>query len=119
MDRLGTWLNDMHGQSMALKPCKAYMPTYAQLAERFKDSVFVTIVGNASPELRQLMKKWQVKATPTFRIYRDGENVDQFSGTGGSKLKNAILPLIKDDEAGKDWTEQTHTELKFNNSSDE
>lgn len=42
------------------RPCKAFMPTYHQLAERFSDFVMLEITGDETPELRQVMKDWKV-----------------------------------------------------------
>jgi thiol-disulfide isomerase/thioredoxin len=137
------------------RPCKAFMPTYHQLAERFSDFVMLEITGDETPELRQVMKEWkvriqgggggeaaglkgrgqcrnpgtfwnkslvsrhwpfscpleQIKTTPTFRIYRNGEVIDTVSGTRDNKLLNALLTHIKDGEMGRDWTEVTHEEF--------
>lgn len=43
------------------RPCKAFMATYHQFAERFADSVLLEVTGDENPELRKLMKTWEVK----------------------------------------------------------
>ncbi len=87
------------------------MSKYHQYAERFADSVLLQIVGDENPELRKLMKEWAVKVTPTFRLYRSGELVDTTTGTGSSKLENAILSKLVEGERGQDWAEVTHEDM--------
>lgn len=45
----------------------------------------------------------KVKATPTFFLYRNGEQQHSFSGIKNDALKKAILERLKPDEAGRDW----------------
>lgn len=95
------------------------MSTYHSFAERFADSVLLEVVGDESPELRKLMKTWEVKVTPTFRLLRDGQLVETVTGTGNSKLLKAILANLKDGERGQDWVEATHEELVSTHADDE
>lgn len=46
---------------VSCRPCKAFMATYHQFAERFADSVLLEVTGDENPELRKLMKTWEVK----------------------------------------------------------
>ena len=59
----------------------------------------------------------QVKATPSFFLYRDGAIVDTVSGTGTGKLLRALLAQLRDGERGKDWDEpSTHTTVASSDS---
>lgn len=87
------------------------MQTYYELAERFKDFVLLEVVGDETPELRGLMKAWQIKTTPTFRMYRNGAVVGSVSGTRDNKVLNALLEQLKDGEDGRDWVTVTHEEF--------
>ena len=53
----------------------------------------------------------QVKATPTFLIYRKGELIETVTGTGAGKLARALLAHLKDGERGREWAEATHTSI--------
>lgn len=72
------------------RPCMAFAKKYMQLAAVFSDVVFLVVVGDESPELRKLMVEFNVKATPTFRIYKMGDLVDTVVGINKTKLVNAI-----------------------------
>lgn len=52
---------------MSCRPCKAFMATYHQFAERFTDSVLLEVTGDENPELRKLMKTWEVKVGHCLR----------------------------------------------------
>lgn len=41
-----------------------------------------------------------VRATPTFRLYREGECVKTHVGIDESRLQNAVKECLKQDEAG-------------------
>jgi hypothetical protein len=43
------------------RPCKAFMPQYHALAERFPDYVLLELTGDESPDMRTIMKQWQVR----------------------------------------------------------
>jgi thiol-disulfide isomerase/thioredoxin len=105
-------------KSSHCKPCKAFMSTYHELAERFEDSVLLDIIGDESPATKKLMVDWKVKVTPTFRIYRGPELLETVTGTGEGRLLKSLLPLLKDGEKGRDWIQKTHTSQEEDEDSD-
>ena len=50
--------------------------------------------------LQKMMINMNVRATPTFRLYRNGECVKVHVGIDDDKLRNAIKEHIKEGEAG-------------------
>ena len=85
------------------------MSTYHELAERFADSVLLDVVGDESPLTKKMMVEWKVKVTPTFRIYRGAELLENVTGTGEGRLLKSLLPQLKPGEGGRDWVQKTHT----------
>ena len=69
-------------KSSHCKPCHKFNRKYQYLAARFQDAVLCTILGDLHRDNRALMIEWKVKATPTFRLYRNKELLTQFSGRG-------------------------------------
>lgn len=72
------------------RPCMAFRKKYMRLAAEFNDAVFLDVVGDESPELRKMMMKFGVKATPTFRIYKAEDLVGTVIGINEEKLATAI-----------------------------
>jgi hypothetical protein len=61
----------------------------------------------------------QVKVTPTFLIYRDGELIETITGTGSNRLLKALLSHLKEGERGLEWAaEATHTSISEGDDSD-
>ena len=50
--------------------------------------------------LQKLMIQMGVRATPTFRLYREGECVKTHVGIDETKLRNAVKECLKKNEAG-------------------
>jgi len=100
----------LEAKSSHCRPCKKFASTYLQLAQRFKDCVFLEVVGDESPVTRRMMVDMKVKSTPTFFMYRDGELVHSFSGIKNDVLKMAILERLKPEETGRDWVDDEDTE---------
>ena len=69
--------------------------------------------------LPHMLSALQVKATPTFFLYRDGAIVDTVSGTGTGKLLRALLGQLREGERGKDWDEPATHSTFATDSSDE
>lgn len=102
-------------KSTHCRPCQKFLPTYLELQDRFSDAVLLQVTGDSSPDMRKLMRKWEVKTTPTFRLYRGGELVETLSGTRDNKLLKALLGQLQPGEAGQEWTEVTHEDADFVN----
>eukprot|EP00884_Botryococcus_braunii_P019581 jgi/Botrbrau1/6306/Bobra.0339s0017.1 len=77
-------------KSASCRPCKMFGRKYARLAEAFPDCLFLEIIGDESQETRKMMIKLEVKSTPTFRFYRDGECVNITTGVNENNLRSAV-----------------------------
>lgn len=77
-------------KAKSCRPCMAFRRPYVHLAEESPDVVFLEILGDASVENRRLMMDFNVKATPTFRIYKANKCVDKVVGINKEKLSNAV-----------------------------
>lgn len=93
-------------KSSKCRPCKAFAPKYAHIADVFQDCVFAEITGDESPENRALMKEWAIKSTPTFRLYRNGALVASASGAREPQLVCAIQAALLPGEAGAGYVVQ-------------
>lgn len=78
-------------KSKACRPCKMFLRKYMRLAERFPEVLMLDIYGDESPGTRKSMMEWQVKVTPTFRMYRGTDLVDISTGINEKKLGRALL----------------------------
>jgi len=58
--------------------CLALMPTMETLEEKYKDKVKFTKLNAA--ENRRLCMKLRLMSLPSFMLYKNGEEVDRFSG---------------------------------------
>ncbi len=63
-------------------------------AQRFPDCVLAEIYGDETPDTRKMMMQMEVRVTPTFRMYRDGECVNITTGTQEKKLMRGILSAM-------------------------
>lgn len=77
-------------KAKSCRPCMAFRKPYVRLAESNPDALFLEILGDASAENRRLMIDYNVKATPTFRIYKENECVDKVVGINKEKLSSAV-----------------------------
>jgi hypothetical protein len=68
-----------------------FLRKYTRLAERFPEVLMLEVYGDESPNTRKTMMEWQVKVTPTFRMYRGTDYVDTTTGTNDKKLGRALL----------------------------
>lgn len=82
------------------RPCKAFGRKYSRFAQQFNDTIFLEIFGDESTDTRKLMIDMQIKSTPTFRYYRNGEVLGSHTGISEEKLRAAVLANLKEGEAG-------------------
>ncbi|KAK9804758.1 hypothetical protein WJX72_003645 [[Myrmecia] bisecta] len=87
-------------KAMACRPCKMFSRKYQRMAGAFQDCVFVDILGDESRETRNMMIKMNVRVTPTFRLYRNGEFVHSLGGINENNLRGAIEERLLPGEAG-------------------
>ncbi|KAK4108380.1 thioredoxin [Canariomyces notabilis] len=75
-------------------PCKAIAPIIAQWAEseEFKDKIyFAKFDVDAVPDLAQEL---DVRAMPTFFVFKDGNKVDEFVGANPGALQNLLKKYL-------------------------
>lgn len=72
------------------RPCMAFRRKYVRLAAGFRDVVFLEVFGDDTSQLRKLMMEFNVKATPTFRIYKEGELMTTVVGINEKKVSGAL-----------------------------
>jgi hypothetical protein len=63
-------------------------------AQRFPDCILAEIYGDETPETRKMMMQMEVRVTPTFRMYRQGDCVNVTTGTNDKKLMRGILSAM-------------------------
>ena len=65
--------------------CSKMMPTFFKLCNEYSNPLFVY----ADVE-KCATSTSDVRYTPTFRFYRDGEKVDEFYGAGAQRLRDRV-----------------------------
>lgn len=79
------------------RPCKAFAGKYAKIAESYPEVAFAEILGDESMETRGMMIEMEIKSTPTFMMYANGELVHRISGASKEKLIGAIQDVVHDE----------------------
>jgi len=76
-------------------PCKMIYPHFVKMSQEDgnKDIVFLKIFGEVSQETRDLMKEWGVRSVPQFHFWKNGERVDQMTGSKPDALKAKIAEV--------------------------
>ncbi|XP_078442155.1 thioredoxin superfamily protein [Wolffia australiana] len=65
--------------------CCQILPVFSQLSNEFPKLSFVYADIDECPETTQ-----QIRFTPTFQFFRDGERVDEMMGTGKERLRDRL-----------------------------
>ncbi|KAL0924441.1 hypothetical protein M5K25_005271 [Dendrobium thyrsiflorum] len=65
--------------------CSQILPTFCHLSGKFKKLSFIYADIDECPETTQ-----NIRYTPTFHFYRDGERVDEMFGTGEERLRDRL-----------------------------
>lgn len=81
-------------KSHSCRPCKMFTRKYLSIAQRFPDCILAEIYGDETPETRKMMMQMEVRVTPTFRMYRQGDCVNVTAGTNDKKLMRGILSAM-------------------------
>jgi len=83
------------------KPCRAFEPKFHDMAERFPDARFFRLNGNENKEMvtigRDILK---VKRSPSFYLFRNGEQIFCWTGANEIKFEDAILRHLLPHECG-------------------
>ncbi|GMH44994.1 hypothetical protein BSKO_12951 [Bryopsis sp. KO-2023] len=103
------------------RPCMAFAKRYLRLADSYQDIAFFELYGDQNKESRKLMMTFGVKATPTFRIYLNGELQDTVVGINQKKVTKAILTpaglwVEEEDEEGGEKSQPPAAKPKENES---
>ncbi|XP_024384420.1 thioredoxin-like 3-3 isoform X2 [Physcomitrium patens] len=65
--------------------CQHMLPTFCNLSNEYASALFIYADVDKCYETTR-----DVRYTPTFRFYRDGEKVDDFYGAGPQRLRDRI-----------------------------
>lgn len=68
-------------------------PKFEELSEKYPDSVFLKVMGDASPEASKLMKREGVRSVPSFHYFKNGEKVDVINGANAEAIEAAIQKI--------------------------
>mmetsp|Transcript_24917 Transcript_24917/g.47213 ORF Transcript_24917/g.47213 Transcript_24917/m.47213 type:complete len:145 (-) Transcript_24917:333-767(-) len=71
-------------------PCKVIAPKFDELSDKYADSVFVKVIGDASPDASKLMKREGVRSVPSFHYFKNGAKVDVVNGANAEAIEAAI-----------------------------
>ncbi|KAJ7959506.1 Thioredoxin [Quillaja saponaria] len=71
-------------------PCRAIVPVYCELANKYNSIVFLTVDVD---ELTELSTSWDVTATPTFFFLKDGRQLDKLVGANKLDLQKKIAAM--------------------------
>ncbi|KAL4322235.1 hypothetical protein AHAS_Ahas14G0190200 [Arachis hypogaea] len=71
-------------------PCKMIAPYYCELSEKFTSIVFLIVDVD---ELSDFAATWDIKATPTFFFFQNGQQVDKLVGANKPELQKKIAAI--------------------------
>ncbi|XP_044967525.1 thioredoxin-like 3-3 isoform X2 [Hordeum vulgare subsp. vulgare] len=65
--------------------CSQILPPFCRFSNEFKNLTFIYAHVDECPETTQ-----NIRYTPTFHFYRDGERVDEMFGAGEERLRDRL-----------------------------
>lgn len=71
-------------------PCKVIAPKFDELSDKYSDSIFLKVIGDATPDASKLMKREGVRSVPSFHYFKNGEKVDVVNGANAEAIEAAI-----------------------------
>ncbi|CAN8068662.1 unnamed protein product [Agarophyton chilense] len=74
-------------------PCKKVAPRFEKMSEQYTDVVFVKVMGDASAESSELMKREGIRAVPAFHLWKAQEKVLDVTGARMDELQRSIEEL--------------------------
>jgi len=74
----------------ACRPCKAFTLTYKRFAGKFDDTVFLSVIGEQSAELRDMMIALNIRQTPTFICFYDRAIVHRHKGNNKERMEELL-----------------------------
>merc|ERR1712087_534048 len=69
-------------------PCKAAAPVYARMSEEYQGCVFAKMNVDEVPDLSQSL---QVKAMPTFKLFRGLSELDMVQGFNEQRIRDLLV----------------------------
>ncbi|KAJ4979611.1 hypothetical protein NE237_010391 [Protea cynaroides] len=73
-------------------PCRMIAPIYSELSEKCPSLMFLTVDVD---ELSEFSSSWDIRATPTFFILKDGQQVEKLVGANKPELQAKIINLAE------------------------
>lgn len=74
----------------ACRPCKAFTLTYKRFATKFEDTVFLSVVGEQTAELRDMMIALNIRQTPTFLCFYQNSIVLRHKGNNKERMEELL-----------------------------
>ncbi|KAE8714929.1 Thioredoxin-like protein CXXS1 [Hibiscus syriacus] len=71
-------------------PSVAMNPFFEELASTFQHVLFLTVDVD---DVKEVAKKMEIKAMPTFLLMREGTVVDKFVGANPEEMKKGLMGL--------------------------
>ncbi|KAH7280027.1 hypothetical protein KP509_37G049100 [Ceratopteris richardii] len=71
-------------------------PKLVKMSKDYPDAVFLKIMGDLNKETRALMRKWEIRAVPSFRFFRNQKVVHIHSGANEDELRAHFIVHYKD-----------------------
>lgn len=76
-------------------PCKIFAPIFEELSEQYNDVVFVKVMGDATPEAGELMKREGIRAVPAFHFWKNKKRIKDITGARKEDVEKAIKEEIE------------------------
>jgi thiol-disulfide isomerase/thioredoxin len=85
------------------RPCRAFEEKYKAFAREFKDARFLRCNGNENADMIHLGRdRLQIKSTPTFFLFRKGEQIDMWGGASEERFRQKLMRALLAEEQGYD-----------------
>jgi len=85
------------------RPCRAFEEKYKAFAREFKDARFLRCNGNENADMIHLGRdRLQIKSTPTFFLFRKGEQIDMWGGASEVRFRQKLMRALLAEEQGYD-----------------
>ncbi|KAK4689439.1 thioredoxin 1, partial [Tremellales sp. Uapishka_1] len=68
-------------------PCKMISPHFVKLADKYPGATFIKVDVEEAPEIAQ---EAAIRAMPTFKVYKNGNEIDSITGAVPAKLTALI-----------------------------
>lgn len=79
--------------SDACVPCKRMSPVLSALEKQYPDDLYIAKVNVAYE--KELVEEYQIRATPTFLLLKNGQVVEQFTGVRKKEELEEIIEANK------------------------